>query len=49
MDREGDYNYRDINNNTVYDIKRKLEYFISSGGSSDTFINSKNCSARDWE
>jgi hypothetical protein len=34
--------YRDINNNTVYDMKRKLDYFITSGGSSDTFINSKN-------
>jgi hypothetical protein len=34
--------YRDINNNTVYDIKRKLDYFITSGGSSDTFVNSKN-------
>ncbi len=34
--------YRDINNNTVYDIKRQLDYFITSGGSSDTFINRKN-------
>jgi hypothetical protein len=33
--------YRDINNNTVTDIKRKLDYFITSVGSSDTFINSK--------
>ncbi len=32
--------YRDINNNTVYDIKRKLDYFITYGGSSDTFIKS---------
>jgi hypothetical protein len=34
--------YRDINNNTVYDIKRKLDYFITPGGSSDMFVNSKN-------
>jgi hypothetical protein len=34
--------FGDINNNTVYDIKRKLNFFITSGGSSDTFINSKN-------
>jgi hypothetical protein len=34
--------YRDINNNTVYNIKRQLDYSITSGGSSDTFINSKN-------
>jgi hypothetical protein len=41
MDWEGDQEL-DINNKTVYGIKRKLDYFITSGGSSDTFINSKN-------
>ncbi len=34
--------FRDFNNNTVYDITRKLDYFITTGGSSDMFINSKN-------
>jgi hypothetical protein len=33
--------YRDINKNTVYDVKRKLDSFITSGVSSATFINSK--------
>jgi hypothetical protein len=33
--------YRDINKNTVYDVKRKLDWIIPSGVFSATFINCK--------